>query len=207
MNKAPSKIYARIKSKSKSGWICSPVDFLDIGSRAAVDQALSRMVKDGLIRRIARGLYDMPHFNSMLNASSPPNHSQVIQAISRRDGIRVVSDNIVCANGLGLTNAVPAKLTYLTDGPSKTVNIGGWSLRMKHASPGFMRNATSKSGALFQALTWLGKDVANTSVDLPLIIKSKVQDDVWLDVQKRAGSFPVWMKPVIDAVVKDKIYA
>jgi hypothetical protein len=143
----------------------------------------------------------------MLNAYSPPNHSQIIQAISRRDGIRVVSDNIVYANGLGLTNAVPAKLTYLTDGPSKIVKIGGWSLRMKHVSPGFMRNATSKSGALFQALTWLGKDVAKTSIDLPLIIKSRVQDDVWLDVQKRSRSFPVWMKLVIDSIAKNNVYA
>ena len=121
MNKVPSKIYTRIKYRARFGWVCSPVDFLDLGNRAVVDQALSRMVKGGLIRRIARGLYDMPHFNPMLNAYSPPSHNQIILAISRRDGIRVVSDNIVCANALGLTNAVPAKLTYLTDGPSKIV--------------------------------------------------------------------------------------
>ncbi|OIQ81941.1 hypothetical protein GALL_362920 [mine drainage metagenome] len=201
MVKVPSKIYASIKYKAKSGWVCSPVDFLDVGSRAAVNQALSRMVKDGLIRRVARGLYDVPQFNVMLNRSSPPRHDQVVMAIARRDGIKILTDNIVHANGLGLTNAVPAKLTYLTDGPSKTVSIGGFDIRMKHVAPSFMNNATSKSGPLFQALTWLGKDVAKTSIDLPLIIKSKVRDDVLVDIQKRAGSFPAWMQSVINKVL------
>jgi len=202
MVKVPSKFYARIKSKAKVGWVFSSIDFLDIGNRAAVNQALSRMVKDGLIRRVARGLYDVPQFNVMLNRSSPPRHDQVIMAIARRDGIKILPDNIVHANGLGLTNAVPAKLVYLTDGPSRTVSIGGFDIRMKHVAPSFMNNATSKSGALFQALTWLGKDVVNSSNDLPKIIQSKVRDDVLVDIQKRACSFPAWMKSVIDEIAK-----
>jgi hypothetical protein len=206
MNKVPSKIYARIKAKP--GWVCSPVDFLDIGGRAAVDQALSRMVRAGMIRRLSRGLYDIPQFNKMLNTYSPPGHTQIISAIARRDGIKVVSDNIVYANILGLTNAVPAKLIYLTDGPTKTINVGGWALRMKHVPPKFMRNATSKSGAVFQALTWIGRDVAKSSSDLPLRIKSKVQSDMLINIKNSSNSFPVWMKPVIDRVLsKDNSHA
>lgn len=197
----PLKIYARIKAKA--GWVCSPVDFLDISGRAAVDQALSRMVRAGMIRRLSRGLYDIPDFNAMLSTYSPPSHTQIIAAISRRDGIKVVSDNIFYANGLGLTNSVPAKLTYLTDGPSKTINVGGWSLRMKHVSPKFMRNATSKSGPVFQALTWLGRDVAKASSDLPLRIKSKAQNDMLTNIKNTSNSFPVWMKPVINNVLAD----
>lgn len=201
MNKVPSRIQSRIKARSKLGWVFSPVDFLDVGSRAAVDQALSRMVKAGVVRRLARGLYDVPRFNALLNSYAPPDHNQIIQAISRRDGIRVVNDNVVHANGLGLTNAVPAKLTYLTDGPSKTIKVGGWSMRMKHATPAFMSIATSKSGPVFQALMWLGKDVAKTSNDLPLKIRTKVPVNVMADVKRRANRFPVWMKHVIDNAV------
>jgi len=206
MNKVPSKIYARIKAKSD--WVCTPIDFLDIGSRAAVDQALSRMVRAGMIRRLSRGLYDMPKFNPMLSTYSPPSHTQIIAAISRRDGIKVVNDNIFYANILGLTNAVPAKLIYLTDGPSKIINAGGWSLRMKHVPPKFMRNATSKSGAVFQALTWIGRDVAKSSSDLPVRIKSKVQSDMLINIKNSSNSFPVWMKPVIERVLnKDNSHA
>lgn len=202
MAKVPSKIYARIKSKVKAGWVCSSIDFLDIGNRTAVNQALSRMVKDGLIRRVARGLYDIPQFNVMLNRSSPPRHDQVVMAIARRDGIKILTDNIVHANGLGLTNAVPAKLTYLTDGPSKTVSIGGFDIRMKHVAPSFMNNATSKSGPLFQALLWLGKDIVNSSNNLPKIIQSKVRDDVLVDIKKRVKHLPVWMRPVVNEIAK-----
>jgi hypothetical protein len=40
--------------------VWTPLDFGGLGSRDAVDQALSRMVATGDIRRITRGLYDMP---------------------------------------------------------------------------------------------------------------------------------------------------
>jgi hypothetical protein len=208
MIKVPLKIFARIKSRSKAGWVCSPIDFIDCGSRAAVDQALSRMVKAGLVRRIARGLYDMPRFNAMLNGYSPPNHDQIVSAIARRDGIRIVHDNIVHANGLGLTNAVPAKLTYLTDGPSKLIKVGGWTLRMKHATPSFMRNAASKSGPVFQALIWLGKNVVKSSDGLPITLRSKLSNDILSDIKKHTNRFPVWMKPVIDHMLStDSSYA
>ena len=206
MSKVPTKIYAKIKSRAKSGWVCSPSDFLDIGSRDAVDQALSRMAKAGVIRRIARGLYDLPNFNVMLNGYSPTSLDQIILAIARRDRIRIINDNIVHANGLGLTSAVPAKLVYLTDGPSKTITAGGWSLRIKHVSPAFMRNATSMSGPLFQALVWIGKNGAKADI-LSSLIKTKVSGDVMSDMRKRVNQLPQWMKPVIDDVTKnDKMY-
>jgi hypothetical protein len=71
-----------------------------------------------------------------------------------------------------------------------------------------MSNATSKSGPLFQALAWIGKDIARSSIDLPSKLRSKVSSDVLSDVQKRARHFPTWMKPVInDAVAKNELHA
>lgn len=213
MSAVPAKIYSRMTARSKNGWVCSPVDFLDIGSRATVDQALSRMVKAGMIRRITRGLYDMPRFNTMLNRDSPPRHDQIINAVARRDNIKIIQDNIVHANGLGLTNAVPAKSIFLTDGPTKTVKIGTWIFQMKHVPPAFMSNATSKSGPVFQALIWIGKDVVKSSPDLLLKIRTKVSSDVLTDIDRRSKKFPAWMKSVIDkalidhAAAKEKTYA
>lgn len=41
-------------------------DFLDLGSRAAIDQALARLTAGKTIRRICRGLYHIPRMNPTL---------------------------------------------------------------------------------------------------------------------------------------------
>ena len=45
--------------------VWTPVDFLDLGNRAAVDKVLQRLVAAGQLRRIDRGLYDVPRLNSL----------------------------------------------------------------------------------------------------------------------------------------------
>lgn len=50
-----------------AGKVFTPTDFIHLGSRAAVDKVLSRMVSGGELRRIGRGLYDRPqrhHFSA-----------------------------------------------------------------------------------------------------------------------------------------------
>ena len=44
----------------------SPNQFLDLGNRSAVGVALHRLVKAGKIRRIRRGLYDLPRSNPII---------------------------------------------------------------------------------------------------------------------------------------------
>jgi hypothetical protein len=42
--------------KKGRGKVFTPKDFLDLGSRAAADQSLCRLVKEGEMRRLGRGL-------------------------------------------------------------------------------------------------------------------------------------------------------
>jgi Family of unknown function (DUF6088) len=73
----------RVRAHGRGKWVCTPKDFLDLGNRAAVDQALSRLVKDGLLRRIGRGLYDFPRTSSVLNRPAPPNVDAAVDALVR----------------------------------------------------------------------------------------------------------------------------
>lgn len=192
MDSVRSKVLLRIKSK-KRGWVFTTADFLDVGSRSAVDQALSRLAASE-VRRLARGFYDVPTISKYTGNVAPADPQQIMKAIARRDGIKILSDNVVHANGLGFTNAVPAKLIYLTDGPTKSLKIGCWTLRMKHVSPEFMRNATSKSGSLFQALTWLGEGVSN----IEDLLTANVSEDLLNDAIKNMNHYPAWMSEVIN---------
>ena len=119
------KIMQRISENASARWVCTPRDFLDIGSREAVDQALSRLVKASRLRRVSRGLYHEPRISALLKQPTPVNLDAAIAAIARRDGIQIMPDGMAAANQLGLTNAVPARPCYVTDGASRSIEIDG----------------------------------------------------------------------------------
>ena len=101
-----ARLLDRIASDPEAVW--TPSDFADLGSRAAVDKTLQRLVPSGEIRRIDRGLYDRPRWNSLTRRETVPDYRAVIRAVARRDQARVVVDGMTAANDLGLTTAVPA---------------------------------------------------------------------------------------------------
>ena len=100
------------------------MDFIDLGSRDAVDQALSRMVAAGDIRRITRGLYDLPRLNALTKKQTNPDPSRVIDALARRDQARMLVDGLTAANDLGLSDAVPSKIIVHTDARLRPITLG-----------------------------------------------------------------------------------
>ena len=116
MTRMADKIMKRVSTHDNGKWVCTPKDFLDLGSREAVDQALYRLVKAGQLRRVGHGLYDMPRISEVLKRPAPVDLDAAIAALARRDGVRIMPDGLVAANQLRLTNAVPAKASYVTDG-------------------------------------------------------------------------------------------
>lgn len=157
------RILRRARAASARGArVFTPKDFIDLGSRAAIDQALSRLVKDGNLRRFGRGFYDIPRVNPMLSRPTAPDVDALVDAIARRDAITIVPSPMVSANRLGLTTAVSSKHDYLTDGPSRTVNLGNRSVRIRHAGAKLMALKGQPAGDVVRALHWLGPDVADS---------------------------------------------
>ena len=114
MQSVAHKALKRIHNKG-SGFSFTAKDFLDLGSRGAVDVALSTLTKQGKIRRISRGLYDYPKHSELLGGMLGPDFDQVAHAIARKSGIRIQPSGALAANLLGLSEQVPAKLVYLTE--------------------------------------------------------------------------------------------
>ena len=97
-------ILDRIRTKAR-GKVFATKDFLDLGSRDAVDQALSRLAKAGELRRLGRGLYYYPRTNLRLGLELPPDPDEVAFALARRTGTRVTPSGALAANRLGLSKA------------------------------------------------------------------------------------------------------
>ena len=140
----------------KRGWCFTPMDFLDLGSRQAVDTALSRLAKAGRIRRLSRGLYDYPRSHKKIGLLSPTPEA-IIEALTRRDRVQLQPTGAYAANLLGLSDQVPMKVVYLTNGPSRRVRIGNQEIILKTMAPRFMATAGRPSGTVIQALRHLGK--------------------------------------------------
>ena len=157
MQTMKDQILARIKRLGE-GRAFSAKDFLDIASRGTIDMALSSLTRSGTIRRIRRGLYDMPRVNEALGGKLSPDIDEAARAIARRQRWKIVPEGAWAANLLGLSLQVPSKITYLTDGPNKEVLIGRRSIHFKHARPKVMAGPDGKFALVVQALRYLGKE-------------------------------------------------
>ena len=114
MSDISDRISAQIDAAGP-GHVWVPADFATLGTRDAIDKTLQRMVARGGLRRIDRGLYDRPTLNSLTKRPSTPDYRAVVDALSRRDQTRILVDGMTAANDLGLTDAVPARVTIYTD--------------------------------------------------------------------------------------------
>lgn len=152
-----NKVLSRIR-RIGPGKVHTSKDFLSLGSRAAVDQVLSRLAARKTIKRLGRGLYYLPRINPTLGIEAAPDVEEVARTLARKTGSRVIPSGAVAANRLGLSTQVPAKPVYLTDGRTRTVRVGNVVLFIKHAPPKDLPLGHPTSAMVFQGLRYLGRD-------------------------------------------------
>ena len=206
MTSVASKIMKRVTVHPSRAWVWTPKDFLDLGSRGTVDQALSRLVQAGRLRRVGRALYDVPRISNVLKRPAPVDLDAAIAALARRDGVRIMPDGLVATNQLGLTNAVPAKISYVTDGHSRTLKIDGRTVQFRHAGPNVMRWAGRPAAPVVQALRWLGPDAAADERVASILIR-RLPLDVKLDLLENSRNLPGWALPLARSITGDRTVA
>ncbi|HEY4311608.1 MAG TPA: DUF6088 family protein [Pirellulales bacterium] len=191
--KSPGSIDARIVASIRArgcGSVFVPAGFLDIGNRRAVDIALHRLVRDGRIRRLARGVYDYPKKHPKLGILTP-SADAVARALAGRDRARLQPAGAYAANALELSEQVPAKAVFLTDGPSRTVKIGSTTIQLRRTTPKNMESAGRLSGLLIQTLRELGEEHI-TSERLELL-KGRIPARERPELLKDLRLAPAWM--------------
>ncbi len=192
-----SRIMQSIVRKGR-GAIFAPSDFLDIGSRASVDRALSRLADQGVIRRLTRGLYDYPKHSSRFSALAPT-ADDIARAVARKDNQVLLPSPAMAANQLGLSTQVPSNPTYMTNGPTRTKKVGQQVIQFRNASPKTLVGAGSKTGTVFQALRYVGKDRVDDQVIGKIARALDAKDRALLAKQSR--HVPAWMHPVVEQII------
>lgn len=166
-------ISQRIKQEVPST-VWTPRDFLDLGSRHAVDKVLQRMVNNEDLRRIDRGLYDQPRINKLTGQKFSPDYRKVIEAIGRRDQVRLLIDGMTAANELGLTNAVPGKVVIHTDGRLHSIKLEQLIIQFKLTSPNKLYWADRPAMRLVQSLYWFQESLKKGTLENERIIQNKI---------------------------------
>lgn len=178
------------------------MDFLDLGSRDAVDKALQRLVRAGQLRRVDRGLYDTPRTNTLTKRPAVADYRQIIDALARRDQVRMLVDGLTAANDLGLTTAVPAHVVIHTDARRRTIRLDNLVIEFKQTAPSKLYWAGRPAMRIVQALRWL-KDTLPTDRDRVLAQLSAILNDrrhrktLQDDLRAGIGTLPAWMQAIV----------
>ena len=195
MSAVADKIIKRVRGKGR-GWAFTPMDFLDLGTRASIDMALTRLVQSGVIRRIGRGIYDYPKLHDRLGALTPDTDT-IVQAVATQSGDKVFASAAQSANRLGISTQVSAKPSYVTDGASRVVTVAGRAIAFKRSRAPILDNASEGANAVLQILVRIGKD--NIDDDLLHRLAMQLDDRDLKALRKAQPLMPAWMS---DAVLK-----
>jgi len=183
------------------GYVFTRKDFQGIAPSGSVGQILSRMVKDGIIRRIGRGVFDFPKVNSSIGGRLSPDLDMAAKAIARKFRWSILPYGDLAANNLGLSQQIPAKLTYLSDGPTKKINIGNRTIYFKHARPKEIYADSYISGLVVQALRSLGKNGTNNQV--VAYLKQKLSGNEKKELLKNTHYSTEWIYETVQKIAKD----
>jgi len=189
-NAIRKRIFARHR-----GWVFTAKAFANVGSRAAVDQTLSRLHRRGEIRRLARGLYEFPRIGVL-----SPSPEAMAKAVAEKTHSRLLVSEAAAANILGLSTQVPAQNVFLTDGPSRTVRIGRQVIVLKHAAPSKMVGAGSEAGVVIQAVRSFGPSGTG---EIPVnSLSERLTPPVKADLRRLASAAPAWSQPILKKIAE-----
>ena len=175
--------------------------FLDLDTRAAVDKALSRLVASGLLRRLARGMYHQPKQHPVLGDILPPVEA-VAKALADRDHVRLQPFGGYAANLLRLSEQVPGRVVFLTDGKPRRLRYGQQVIQLRRASPRMMAAAGRMTGLVIAGLRYIGK--ANVTPERVAHLRKLLSPEDRRQLIEDIRLAPAWMHQHFRAIAREE---
>jgi len=169
---------------------------LHLGSRAAIDQALSRLARRGQLLRAGRGLYVRPIETRF--GPRTPSVEAVLNALQAETGETITPSGAAAANTLGLTTQVPVRMVYLTSGPSRHLRFGAQTVELQHARRWQLTFPGRPAGEVIRALAWFGRE---RGVELTSQLSRTLSAQTVQELSSARGRMPTWMAEQISALV------
>ena len=154
-NSVENRIVRSISARGFA-WAFSSKDFTHIGSRTAIDTTLHRLAEKNTIRRVCRGIYDLPKYSALLAQPLSPDLDAVANAIARKFGWRIQINGASALSLMGLSQQVPGRVSYASDGPSRDFRVGSNTIAFKHTPLKEAGFSHRESSIIVQGLKSLG---------------------------------------------------
>lgn len=180
--------------KLEKGSLLFPVDYAGIAGYDAVRKAFSRLSQVGFIIRLSKGIYLYPRYDNTLGLLYPSTE-KIIEAIARRDNIRIVASGANALHQLGLTTQVPVNAVYLTDGPAREIRVGNHRIMLKKTSPRRLMTHGHISGSAVLAMIGLGKD--QLSGEILLKIRTLLAGESPENIRHDLKLAPLWVSNLL----------
>jgi hypothetical protein len=182
--------------KRPEGSLLAAKQFLALGKRDAVDQALRRLAARGQLVKITRGRYALPVRSRF--GTRPPSPEVVIAQFNQEGGQQLVSSGAAAANALGLTTQMPAVQTYLSRSRSqKRYVFGKQQVTIRPAAAWNFLLPDRPAGQAIRALTWLGPDQASAS--LPQL-RTVLPPQEWEALLSVRAELPQWLAELLSGL-------
>lgn len=177
------------------GGLLSAKEFLHLASRAAVDQTLTRLTREGKLIRVGRGAYAAPVISRF--GVRPPSTEAVVKAIESASGEVIVANGATEANALGLTTQVPTREVFLTSGRSRKLQLGNRTVELKHGNRWQLVLGARPAGMAIRALSWLGPEQASSALKM---LHTKLPPAEWAAMRSARAVLPSWMARAVSEV-------
>jgi len=173
-------------------------DFLEIASYERVRNILNRLVKDGKICRILKGVYYRPRYSELLDEYEAPSVHQVALAIARKYNWTITPSGHTALNVLGLSTQVPVKWVYLSDGRYITYSFNGIDIEFKRRSNAEISKMSTTTAMVIQAVKTIGKDqIGEKQID---ILKRRLSDEDKEALLKEGKTATAWIYEILRKV-------
>ncbi len=176
--------------KTPRGKPFTSTTLLKYGSRAAVDQALSRSTSSGKVVRLTRGVYVRPEENRFVGQVLPEPF-KIAETIANKTNEIIQVSGAEAARQFGLSTQVPAQPVFLTTGRSRRFKIGSLEVTLKHVSKKKIPMPESKVGLAIVALWYLGEQ--QMTVQTISNIKKKLTPQEFEKFKSSREQMPAWM--------------
>ena len=193
MTSIEDKILQHIEAFPK-GELFLPSDFSELGSSEAVRLSLFRLEKEGVITRVAQGIYVRPRESSLIGKLTPT-AEEVAEAIAKRDKIRITPTGSYALNALGLSTQVPMNIVLLTDGSPREIKVGKRKIKFKKTTPKNLMAKGKISRLVIQALKEIGNGKVTAVEEQKILDVLKKENEK--DLKHDIALAPVWIQKIM----------
>jgi hypothetical protein len=160
------------------------------GTRAALDQNLSRLVRSGEVMRVTRGVYVCPKQSKYVGAVVPE-PLKIAQAKLAGEHETLQVSGAEAARQFGLTTQVPTTPVFYSSGANRRFQVGKLRVQVKRVSTRKMALAGTPAGTALSALWYVGKEHISKSVLAR--IEAKLSASEFESLKNVKPMMPTWM--------------